>query len=224
MKAAVLFSGGKDSAYSLYKEKNNYEIVCLISLFPEKSDSYMFHYPNVEFIRYQAESMNLPLIIQKTKAEKEKELKDLEIAIKKAIKEYKIEVLISGALASSYQKSRIEDLCRKLKIKSVAPLWHVDPENYLKELIKNKFEVIITGIAADGLNESLLGRKINEELIQGLKKLKIHLGAEGGEYETFVLNCPLFSKEIEIIESEKIMENNCTGRLKIKKIKFNQET
>ena len=71
MRAAVLFSGGKDSAYSLYKEKDNYEIVCLISLFPEKPDSYMFHYPNVKFIKYQAESLNLPLIIQNTKAEKE---------------------------------------------------------------------------------------------------------------------------------------------------------
>ena len=220
MRAAVLFSGGKDSAYSLYKEKDNYEIVCLISLFPEKSDSYMFHYPNVKFIKYQAEVLNIPLITQNTKAEKEKELKDLETAIKKAIREYRIEALISGALASSYQKSRIEDLCRKLKIKSVAPLWHVDPENYLGELIKNKFEAIITGIAADGLNESFLGMKIDEKLIQDLKKLKIHLGAEGGEYETFVLNCPLFSKKIEIIESEKIMENYCTGRLEIKKIRL----
>ena len=220
MRAAVLFSGGKDSAYSLYKEKDNYEIVCLISLFPEKPDSYMFHYPNVKFIKYQAESLNLPLIIQNTKAEKEEELKDLETAMKKAIREYKIEALISGALASSYQKSRIDDLCRKLRIKSVAPLWHVDPENYLGELIKNKFEVIITGIAADGLNESFLGRKIDKKLIQDLKKLKIHLGAEGGEYETFVLNCPLFSKKIEILESEKIMENYCVGRLEIRKIKL----
>ena len=220
MKAAVLFSGGKDSCFSLHKERNNYEIVCLISLFPEKSDSYMFHFPNVKFIKYQAKALNLPLIIQKTKAEKEKELKDLEIAIKKAIKEYKIEALISGALASSYQKTRIDDLCKKLKIKSIAPLWHINPENYLKELIKNKFDVIITGIAADGLNESFLGRKIDEKLIQDLKKLKIHIGFEGGEAETFVLNCPLFNKRIEILKSEKIMENDCTGRLEIKKIKL----
>ena len=70
------------------------------------------------------------------------------------------------------------------------------------------------------MNESFLGRKIDERLIEDLKKLKIHLGAEGGEYETFILNCPLFSKKIEIIESEKIMENYCTGRLEIKKIKL----
>jgi len=218
MKAAVLFSGGKDSCFSLYKERKNYDIVCLISLFPEKSDSYMFHYPNVEFIKYQAKALNLPLIIQKTKAEKEKELKDLEIAIKIAIKKYNIKALISGALASSYQKTRIEKICKKFKIKSMAPLWHIDPEDYLNQLIKNKFEVIITGIAADGLNESFLGRKIDKKLIEDFKKLKIHIGAEGGEYETFVLNCPLFNKRLEIKESKKVMENKYTGILEIKRI------
>src|SRR3989344_4504355 len=127
MKAAVLFSGGKDSMYSFYKERENYEIICLISLFPKKSDSYMFHYPNIKLVKYQAEALNLPLLTKTTKAEKEEELKDLEIILKKAIKKYKIQVLISGALASNYQKSRIEDLCKKLNIKSVAPLWHINP-------------------------------------------------------------------------------------------------
>tara|TARA_Y100000034_G_scaffold127479_1_gene180311 strand:+ start:680 stop:1336 length:657 start_codon:yes stop_codon:yes gene_type:complete len=213
MRAAVLFSGGKDSTFALFKEIKNHEIKCLISLFPERSDSYMFHYPNIELVKHQAKELNLPLITQKTKGEKEEELKDLEIAIKKAIEEYKIEALISGALASNYQKSRIEKLCGKLNIKSIAPLWHINPEDYLNQLIKNKFEVIITGIAADGLNETFLGRKIDNKLIQNFKKLNIHLGAEGGEYETFVLNCPLFNKKLEIKESKKIMENKNTGQL-----------
>tara|TARA_Y100000310_G_C20625774_1_gene785790 strand:- start:489 stop:1142 length:654 start_codon:yes stop_codon:yes gene_type:complete len=215
MRAAVLFSGGKDSTFALFKEKNNHDIQCLITLFPKRNDSYMFHYPNIELVKYQAEELNLPLITQKTEGEKEKELIDLETAIKKAIKEYKIEVLISGALASEYQKSRIEKLCKKLNIKSIAPLWHIDPEDYLNQLIKNKFEVIIIGIAADGLNESYLGRIIDKQLIEDFKKLNIHLGAEGGEYETFVLNCPLFKKGLKIKKQEKIMENENAGTLKI---------
>ena len=215
MRAAVLFSGGKDSTFALFKEKNNHDIQCLITLFPKRNDSYMFHYPNIELVKYQAEELNLPLITQKTEGEKEKELIDLETAIKKAIKEYKIEVLISGALASEYQKSRIEKLCKKLNIKSIAPLWHIDPEDYLNQLIKNKFEVIIIGIAADGLNESFLGRIIDKQLIEDFKKLNIHLGAEGGEYETFVLNCPLFKKGLKIKKQEKIMENENAGTLKI---------
>ena len=216
MKAAVLFSGGKDSTFALFKEYNNYEIVCLISLFPKTSESYMFHYPNIKLVKYQAEALNLPLLTKTTKAVKEDELKDLEIILKKAIKKYRIQALISGALASNYQKSRVENLCKKLNIKSIDPLWHINPEEYLRELIKNNFEVIITGVSADGLNESFLGRKIDEKLIEDLKKLNIHLGGEGGEYETFVLNCPLFKKRLIIKNSKKIMENKYCGRLDIK--------
>src|SRR3989344_2085834 len=215
MRAAVLFSVGKDSTYAYFKEKNNYEVVCLITLFPKSSDSYMFHFPNIKLVKYQAKELNLPLLAKTTKAEKEKELKDLEIILKEAIKKYKISALISGALASEYQKSRIEDLCKRLNIKSVAPLWNINPEDYLKQLIKEKFEVIITGIAADGLNESFLGRKLDNKLIEDFKKLKIHMGAEGGEYETFVLNCPLFKNKLKIKNQKKIMENECTGILKI---------
>jgi diphthine-ammonia ligase len=216
MRAAVLFSGGKDSTYAFYKEKDNHEVVCLISLFPKTSESYMFHYPNIKLVKYQAEALNLPLLIKTTKAIKEDELKDLEIILKKAIKKYKIQALISGALASNYQKSRIDGLCKKLNLKSVAPLWHINPEDYLKELIKNNFEVIITGVSADGLDESFLGRKIDKKLIEDLKKLNIHLGFEGGEAETFVLDCPLFKKRLKIKKQKKIMENKYCGRLEIK--------
>lgn len=220
MNAAVLFSGGKDSLFALYKERKNYNINCLISLKPKTDESYMFHYPNIDLVKKQSKLLNIPLIFIKTKGEKEEELKDLEKAIKTAIKKYKIKALISGALASNYQKSRIENLCKKYNLKSVAPLWNINPEKYLKDLIKNKFEVVITGIAADGLNKNYLGLTIDDTLIKKLKTLKIHLGFEGGEAETFVLSCPLFSKKIKIIESEKQMENDCTGKLLIKKIKL----
>jgi len=218
MNAAVLFSGGKDSLFSLYKERKKYNISCLISLKPKTDASYMFHYPNIDLVKKQAKLLNIPLIFIKTKGEKEEELKDLEKAIKMAVKKYKIKALISGALASNYQKSRIEKLCKKYNLKSVAPLWGINPEGYLEELIKNKFEVIITGIAADGLNQNYLGRTIDKNIIRELKKLKIHLGFEGGEAETFVLNCPLFKKKLKIIKAEKQMENDCTGKLIIKKI------
>jgi len=211
MKSAVLFSGGKDSVFSLYKKRK--DVVCLISLFPKKSDSYMFHYPNIKLVKYQAKQLNLPLLKRTTKAKKEEELKDLEIILKKAIKKYKIQALISGALASNYQKSRIDKLCKKLNIKSISPLWKINPENYLKQLIKDKFEVIITGVAADGLNESFLGRKIDNKLIQDFKKLNINPAGEGGEYESFVLNCPLFKHKLKIKKQKKIMENEFTGRL-----------
>lgn len=203
MKSAILFSGGKDSCMAAYlAKKANHELKCLISVFSENQESYMFHTPNIQLVKKQAKVMKLPIIIEKSKGEKEKELKDLEKAIKTAKEKYKIDTIVTGALHSDYQTSRIQKICDKLKLKCFNPLWQKDEIKYLEELIKNKFKVIIVGVFAYPLNEKWLGRKIDSKFIsevQSLKeKYKIHPAGEGGEFETFVLNCPLFEKSLKI--------------------------
>ena len=207
MKLGILFSGGKDSTYSAWLAKKfEHELTCLISIFSENPESYMFHTPSIKKTKKQAEVMNIPLIFQKTKGEKEEELKDLEKAIEKAKQKYKIQGIVSGAIQSVYQTSRIQKICDKLNLECFNPLWQKNEEEYLSELIQEKFKVIITGVFAFPLNESWLGKEINQEFIKELKELnnkyKIHLAGEGGEFETFVLNCPLFKKELNIIDKK----------------------
>lgn len=220
MKLASLFSGGKDSVYSTYiAQKQGNEIVCLITILSENKESYMFHTPSIEKTTYQAKSMNLPLIIGKTKGEKEEELKDLEDAIKEAIKLYKIEGITTGALHSVYQASRIQAICDKLNIKCINPLWHKDEIEYLNDLIREKFEVIVIGVGAYPLNESWLGRKIDKKFIEDVaelkRKYKIHPAGEGGEFETFVLNCPLFKNPLEVKSYKDVKEGENSYRREI---------
>jgi asparagine synthase (glutamine-hydrolysing) len=220
MKLASLFSGGKDSVYSCYlAKKQGHEITCLISIHSKNKESYMFHTPSIEKTSFQANSMNIPLIIQKTKGEKEVELKDLEKAIKLAKEKYDVKGVVSGALASNYQKSRIENICKKLNLKSLTPLWQIDELNYLKDLIKNKFKIIIIGVFAYPLNESWLGKEIDEKFIDEIinlnEKYSIHLAGEGGEYETFVLDCPLFKKTLNVSSYEDFKEGENSWRREI---------
>lgn len=220
MKIAALVSGGKDSIFALYQASKQHEISTLITIKPKRDDSYMFHFPNIELTRLQARAMKMHHLYSESSGEKEKELLDLKKSLVGAKMLYNIKGIVSGALASNYQKERIDKLCKELNLKSLAPLWHIDPEQYLHDLLDNKFKIIITGIAADGLTHEYLGEEINKEMINKFKKLKIHLGGEGGEYETLVLDCPIFKKVIEIQESEIKMENECTGKLFIKKSKL----
>ncbi|MBW2977351.1 diphthine--ammonia ligase [Candidatus Woesearchaeota archaeon] len=221
MKLAALISGGKDSWYAAYQAKKlAHEIVCLITLNPEREDSWMFHVPNIEFVPKQAEAADLPLVMLPTSGIKEEELKDLKQAIKLAKDKYKIQGVCAGALASQYQKQRVENICTELELKTVAPMWHMDPEQYMRALILDKFEAIIVGVAAEGLNESFLGRKIDRNLIEDLKKTNIHIAGEGGEYESFVLDCPLFKKRLEIWDSDIVMESENTGKLIFKEIQL----
>jgi len=199
MRLACLFSGGKDSTYALYLIlKEGHDVKYLVSVFPESSESYMFHYPMIERTKEQAESIGIKHVIVRTKGEKEKELDDL----KKALGKLDIDGLFSGAIASSYQKSRIDRIAKELGIVSLAPLWHKDQEGLLKEQIDAGFEIIITHVAAEGLDRSWVGRRIDYKAFEELKKIrdkhKINISGEGGEFETLVLNCPLFSHPLKV--------------------------
>ena len=85
LKLGVLFSSGKDSTAAAYiMKQQNYGLTCLIHIRSENPDSYMFQTAGTELVELQAEAMGLPIIIQKTKGEKEAELEDLETALLKA--------------------------------------------------------------------------------------------------------------------------------------------
>ena len=212
MKIAALISGGKDSLYAAYLAAKEHELACLISLKSKSPDSYMFHIPNIELTKLQAGTMGLPIIFAQTKGKKEEELKDLKKAIEFAVNKYGVEAVVSGALYSEYQKTRVDNICKELGIKSLAPLWHRDAEEYLKDLTKNGFEAIITAVAAEGLNKEFLGMKIDKDFLKRVRKLNINFAGEGGEYESLVLSCPLFKKKIKIKKAKIKMEKGYIGQ------------
>ena len=220
MRVAVLATGGKDSALALYKVLNeDHEVKYLVSMIPLREDSWMFHYPNIRLVDLFAEAAEIQLVKAETLAVKEREVEDL----KRLIEGIDVDAIVSGAVASTYQKSRIEKICEQLRLKCIVPLWHENPLNILKEILDLKFEVIITGVYAYGFSEEWLGRKIDEASIKALielnKQYGVSLVGEGGEYETLVLDAPFFKKRIKIVEAEKIWKNQ-SGYFLITKAKL----
>lgn len=223
MKLSVLFSGGKDSCYASYLAKKTHTVSCLITIHSENKESYMFHTPNINLVNYQAKAMGIPIIIQKTKGIKEKELEDLKKAILIAINKYKIEGIVTGAVKSVYQASRIQKVCNDLNIYCFNPLWQVNEYDYLSELISSGFKIIITGIFAYPLKEDFLGKELNQDFKKEIKtlnkKYQISPIGEGGEFETFVYDGPNFMKPLLLLETRKEY-NNYAGILTITKVKL----
>ena len=169
--------------------------------------SYMFHFPNLKWTALQAESIGVPLLTEETEGVKEEELTDLEQALANAKSRFGLEGIYTGALASVYQKTRVEKICGRLSLKCISPLWGVVPEVHLRRLVSEGFAVIVVSVSALGLDQTWLGRKLDgpsiDELVALGRRFRFHVGLEGGEGETFVLDAPFFSKRIEILSSER---------------------
>ena len=218
MNLAVLFSGGKDSYLALQYASKEHEIGCLLTLDSKKEDSWMFHTPAIEWTKLQAEAMGFNHLIKKTSGIKEKELGDLKTVIKFAISKYSIEGIVTGALASVYQSTRIQKICNELDLWCFNPLWQMPQMVLLQKLLSSNIESIITGVAAEPFDDSWFGRSIDSECITNLVTLesshRINPAGEGGEIESFVVNAPLFNKSINISKYKKHY-SNYSGHLEI---------
>ncbi|MBI4017197.1 MAG: diphthine--ammonia ligase [Candidatus Aenigmarchaeota archaeon] len=218
MNIGVLYSGGKDSTLALMKAKQHHKITCLITVISENKESFMFHTPNIDITQLQAKAMSLPLVSVATKGEKEAELTDLKKAIVEAIKKHKIKGIITGAVKSTYQASRIQQICHELGLWCFNPLWLKNQVELLNEIVSKKINALIGGVFAEPLDKSYLGKKITKTMVEKLAAIAsthhINPAGEGGEIETTVLDAPIFNKKIKIVKHETAYEKN-SGVFKI---------
>ena len=213
-----MFSGGKDSCYSVWLALHQaWDVERLVTVKPESQDSWMFHYPNVEWTDLQARSMGLPLTLVSTDTD---ELAQLEETFRRLKVENRLDGVVTGAVASEYQKTRFDQICDRVGLKSFSPLWHKKPETIVDDLVAAGFRIVLAGVAASGLDESWLGKELTPTAWKELKRVStqfgIHLAGEGGEYETFVVDAPQFSSPISIVESENVWDGQ-RGHLMIKR-------
>ena len=207
MDVAVLFSGGKDSTMAVYAALEAKEDVkYLLSMKSRNDESYMFHVPNIHITDLLSEALDIPIMSVETDGIKEEELKDLKAAFVN-LKDSGVEAIYTGALYSVYQKSRIERLGDEVGLKIISPYWHVDELEYMHKIVSLGFKIMICGVAAWGLDESWLGRIIDDETIEELVKLnekyQVDIAFEGGEAETLAIDGPIFKKRIEILKYRK---------------------
>lgn len=162
------------------------------------TDSWMFQIPGTELVEHQAQLAGIPWLQVQTEGIQEEEISDLE----RALQELNINGIVSGALRSDYQKSRIERMAERLDIKCWTPLWHQSSEAHMDGLVENGFKVFITGVSCEGLDKRWIGTVLDQENLVELKQLakkhRFNVDGEGGEYETLVIAGPHFEGELQL--------------------------
>ncbi|KAH3660407.1 hypothetical protein OGAPHI_006993 [Ogataea philodendri] len=230
MKFAALISGGKDSFFNvLHCLANDHELVCLANLHPPPSDSHemdSFMYQTVGFdvVPYYAECTGKPLYRQVIKGSsnnqkleyeqtQDDETEDL-YELLKVVKEHHpdVEAISVGAILSSYQRTRVEDVCSRLGLTALAYLWQRDQEELMGEMVDSDMEARLIKVAAIGLNDSHLGKTLQEmyPVLKNLnRKFGVHVCGEGGEFESLVFDAPFFTKgKLQIVDKQIVRHTN----------------
>lgn len=208
MRLGCLYSGGKDSTYSVARARDTgNEVVCLITLHPVADDSPLFHYPNSWITQYLADAMAIPLVNTTVEGRsKDDEIKALAKAISQAKSLYRIDGIVHGGIASNYQKQAFEEICSTEELTAIAPLWNVEYLSYLNQLVREGFEILVVGVSAMGLGKEWLGAMLDSQSLPKLERLSkkygFNLAFEGGEGETLVTDCRLFQKRLEIRDAK----------------------
>jgi len=223
MKIASLFSGGKDSIFALYlAQQQGWDITHLVTIQSQNPASFMYHTVNIHLVEQLSQALDIPLSIARTQGEKEKELSDLE----EILKTLDVEGVVSGAIASDYQRKRIEQICTDLNIESITPLWHQDQTSILYNQINAGFTILIVGVFAEGFDATWLGRTLNKQTIEEITMIQERYGinpaGEGGEYETLVIDGPIFKQSI-LIEHATSVWNRDSGIYQIQKVSLKEK-
>jgi diphthine-ammonia ligase len=204
VRIASLYSGGKDSTFSIYKLREmGHDVVCLLTIIPQSENSMLFHFPNITVTSYLAQALQIPCSqFESANPSLEMEKRVLEYALDYAKSKYLIDGIVHGGISSVFQKNAFEDVCNKQKLSVFSPIWGADSSIYMNELIESKFEIMITGVACQGLDSKWLGRVLDHNAWRDLKEISskygINLNFEGGEAETLVTDCPIYKKTLRI--------------------------
>lgn len=219
MRLAALYSGGKDSTLAtLLMEDQGHEVPLLLSVFPEDPESMLFHTPNIDLVGFIADSMHKSLLSEISR--EGEELNALSRLLAEARKEG-IGGIVTGAIQSDYQFTRIDRLCNEEGLKCFSPLWRKDDGILLSMIVESGIRAVIVATGAQGLGKEHLGRLVDSAFIKEIGELEARLGVnpcgEGGEYETYTLDSPLHSESLEIREYT-VEERGYSSVMHIRKI------
>ena len=202
MRAAVLWTGGKDS-FSAYEKvlEGGHKVVCLVTFTGDKP--FLCH--PVECMDLQSVALGLPYI--KVNIDKPY-LQNYRKAVKGLIKDFGIEAIATGdiAVVDDFHGNWIDEVCKGTKLEILRPLWGIDRHQYMKGLLASGSKIVFTCVMKKWFDQSWLGRAFDDKIIVELEACSQKYGidpcGEGGEYHTMVLDSPKFNQRIEMMWHE----------------------
>ena len=216
-----MFTGGKDSVYALHKAiEKGIEVKVLASIIPHYKYSMLYHQPYYNALLSQAQSLGIPLeTIGICDQNLEKEA--LRKILRRVKEKYHVDIVVTGGVKSIFQYEVFDKIASELGLKTYAPLWRVNEEDYLRDILDYGIEFILVSITAMGIPHYLLGKVFNRDDLEKLtalsRKYGFNLSLEGGEGETLVTNAPFFKYKL-IVKGKRVDLSEYEGYFEIQRV------
>ena len=199
MKKAIFnWSGGKDSAVSLYyiKQQGEYDIQYLLTSVSSQYQRISMHGVRMELLRQQAKSIGIPLYsLMMPEMPTMETYNELMFKTLSELKSQRIDYSIFGDIFLEDLKLYREQQLAKIPMQGVFPIWKISSQYLVRQFIDLGFKAVLVCVDEKFLDRSFAGRPIDERLLKDLPKGVDPCG-ENGEYHSFVYDGPIFQEPI----------------------------
>jgi diphthine-ammonia ligase len=203
-KAAVSWSGGKDSYLALHRAAASFAIHALITMFTEDGTRSRSHGLRPEVLNDQARLLNLPLVSGRASWQTyEQEFKRLLRELARSGFSH----VIFGDIFLDEHKAWVERVCSECSLQAVEPLWGQSTTELLREFLATGAQARIVTTKAALLDEKWLGASLCEEMLSTLEALGVDACGERGEYHTLVFASAQMSSPLKLREVARLMHD-----------------
>ncbi|OGX88196.1 Dph6-related ATP pyrophosphatase [Hymenobacter glacialis] len=206
MKQQAIFnwSGGKDSALALYKvrQAGQYEVQTLLTSISEPYQRISMHGVRVALLDQQVASIGLPchLLVLPEMPTMEAYEQHMTTTLQDLQRQGATVSIFGDIFLADLRRYREEQLAR-LSLQAAFPLWGVPTTALIREFLDLGFKTITTCVNEKYLDQSFVGRVIDEQFLRDLPAGVDPCG-ENGEFHTFVFDGPIFTRPIAFEKGE----------------------
>ncbi len=195
MKFVLSYSFGKDSTLALHRmlAQGHTPVALLVMVNEDQKRSY-FHGADYNMMNAVSDCLDIPMLFGKSSGGDYNEV--IEAQLKEAVR-LGAEVAVFGDIDISDHKTWADERCKAANVNTLFPLWHVEREVILGELLSNGYRCIVKSVNNERLPKSLLGRPIDNDMIEEFRHHGIDICGEYGEYHTLVVDGPIFKKKLQ---------------------------
>lgn len=204
MKTYFNWSSGKDCALAYYQLKQQTKVDLLLTSINSHHDRVSMHGLRREVLINQIEKIGLPF--STIELPEQPSMEEYNSVLLQKVEELKTDNFTHAAFGDIFLedlRNYRENQLKEHGIECIFPLWKRDTKEIIQEFIRLGFKAVVVCLNSALLDESFLGRVIDEQFIYDLPE-NVDPCGENGEFHTFCFDGPIFSNPVDYTIGEKI--------------------